>query len=123
MKKPQPYSAQRFQSERETMLRIAPWEAPFLEQYDKLAKQCGENCWIDGGNLQIGKKQQIRVMMMGANRDDLRASLIIMDRGHSAFSVGRALADGASGARYVVTDDQVYRVSQIGPTIRVEKLK
>lgn len=117
------WSAQKFRSDRELLLRLAPWEAPFLEYADKLADECGEHCWVEGFTQKIGKKKEVRVVLMGSDKTDLRASLLVIDQGHSAFGLRRALSDAASGARYVVTDDQVYRISQIGPTIRVEKIK
>lgn len=117
------WSAQKFKSDRELVLRLAPWEAPFLEYADKLAIECGEHCWVEGFSKKIGKKTEINVALMGTSKTELRVSLLVVNRGHSPFGLRRALADAASGARYVVTDDQVYRISQIGPMIRVEKIK
>lgn len=119
-RKPVASSEREARKGRELLLRVAPWEAPMLDHIDRLGKECGTKCWLEGLEWKIGKKERIQVTLLGPDREDLHVAMIVVDRGHSFTRDGMA---GGLGARYVVTDDQVYRISQAGPTIRVEKLK
>jgi hypothetical protein len=106
--------------QREMALRIAPWEAPMIEYVDRLIKECGAKCWMEALEWKIAKKEKVQLTMLGPNSEELHVAMIVVDRGHSFTRDAMA---GGLNARYVVTDDQVYRISQIGPTIRIEKLK
>ncbi len=118
-------SAAKLEEQQRLVLRLSPWRAPLVERFSAIAPRCESGCWMSGAKRKLTKKDTIIVGLMGPDRDHMEAVWIAIDRGSSSLGkmVRRAWRDAAEDATYVLTDDQVYRIGQVGNVVRVEKMK
>lgn len=59
----------------------------------------------------IGKNEEMRFLLMGPTSDSLTVRRLILDHGYGANRLKRAVLDALSGTTYVITDDEVYKIS------------
>ncbi len=122
--KPKRTSTAKLLAENSRAETLAPMMPGVTEFGRRMAEACGD-CWIGSLVKRIGKHDQVRVALMGPDRDSLRVWALFLDHDNALAQRWRSqfMADLKQQATYFVTEDGTYRVSRVLNTIRIERVK
>ncbi len=121
--KPKKYTTDKLMAENELVASLAPMFPRMIELGNDMARRCGE-CWVEGIGLRFGNKDEIRVMLMGPTKEGVSAQHIVFDHDKALTKRYRRqfLKDGLERARYYVTEDGTWRVSERNAAIMIERV-
>jgi hypothetical protein len=121
--KPKKYTTEKLLSENELVASLAPMFPRMIELADGMARRCGQ-CWVEGLSLKFGKADEVRVMLMGSDKENVAVQYVVIDHGRAVMNSYRRqfLKDGFEGARYYVTEGGTWRVAERNAIIKIERL-
>jgi hypothetical protein len=122
--KPKHTSTEKLLAENARAEALAPMMPGVTEFGRRMAEACGD-CWIGSLVKRLGKHDQVRVALMGPDRDSLRVWALFLDHDNALAQRWRSqfMADLKQQATYFVTEDGTYRVSRVLNTVRIERVK